>query len=58
MKQVYIVSITDSTGKMVSYVIIATTMTAAISAAQTKAGVTTDPQSFQKLAGPVDIEVT
>jgi hypothetical protein len=56
MKSLYVVSIVNNQGRMVSYNIVATSMSAAITKAQTEAGVDTDPQTFQKLAG-IDFEV-
>jgi hypothetical protein len=56
-KNVYIVSIINSTGTMVQYCIVSAGMTAAIAQAQTAAGVTSDPVTAQKLAGPINYEV-
>jgi hypothetical protein len=56
MKNVYIVSILNAQNQMVNYTIVAASMTAAIGAAQEKAGVTHDPQSFQKMT-TIDLEV-
>lgn len=56
-KNVYLVSILNSTGSMVQYCIVSSGMTAAIAQAQTAAGVTSDPATAQKLTGPINYEV-
>ena len=56
MKNVYVISIINSGNQMVSYTVVATSMGAAVQAAQKQAGVTHDPATFQKLA-TIDLEV-
>jgi len=56
MKSLYIISIKDANGRMVSYSIVATSMAAAITKAQTEAGVSSDPESTQRMA-TIDFEL-
>lgn len=56
-KNVYLISIIDSNNQMQSYCIVATTMAAALTQAQTAAGVTHDATTVQKANGPIQYEV-
>jgi hypothetical protein len=51
MKYLYVISLVDSTGSQVSWGIVATTMTAALTEARTRANVASDaePMSQQRL---------
>jgi hypothetical protein len=56
-KNVYLVTIVNSASSMVQFCIVASGMDAAITQAQTAAGVTSDPSTVQKLTGPINYEV-
>lgn len=56
MKSLYSVSIADTQGRMTVLNIVALTMAAAVTAAQARLSVTTEPQCAQKLSD-IDFEV-